>query len=298
MKIFYSLLILLLCSFLGSAQIVNVSGQCMTGIITLSKIDNINGKVAFQGTGQVLGIDGINVTVYWIGAPDNLWVIDYEGQPYYMNTCNTALPPATGSTSCTWTAVEGTECTGSTPLVLNGTGALPVTLFGFTAQEENNQALLHWKTGSELNNKGFEIQRSKDAANWDKIGFVNGAVSSSLEKNYSFMDEDPLPGRNFYRLLQYDLDGRSVSSPIVNIDIFKAGYFTISNNPGNGVYQLNIHSTNKATVSLNDMTGRRLMHEQIDAGIHQLDLSKYSRGTYLLRLQIGSRYFTEKLIKQ
>jgi hypothetical protein len=270
----------------------------MTGTITLNKIADIDGKAAFQGTGKVLGIDAITVTVYWIGGTDNVWVIDYEGQPYFMNTCNTLLPSATGSTSCQWTAVEGTECTGSTPLVVNGSGALPVTLFGFTAQEENNQALLHWKTGSELNNKGFEIQRSKNAINWNKIGFVNGALNSSLEKNYSFKDEDPLPGKNFYRLLQYDLDGKSVSSPIVNVDIFRVGYYTISNNPGNGIYQLNIHSTNKAAISVSDMAGRRLIRQQIDAGIHELDISKYAQGTYLLHLQIGADHFTEKLVKQ
>lgn len=258
----------------------------------------MNGKAAFQGSGKVLGYPGITVTVYWIGSPDNVWVIDYEGQPYYYNTCNTTLPSASDNSSCKWTAVEGTECPGSTALVVNGTGALPVSLFGFTAQEENNNALLHWKTGSELNNRGFEIQRSKDAINFDKIGFINGALNSSLEKDYSFIDEAPLPGKNFYRLLQYDLDGKSVSSPVVNVTIFKAGYFTISNNPGNGVYQLNIHSTNKAIISVSDMTGRRLMRQQIGAGVRKLDISKYSRGIYLLHLQIGSDYFTEKLVKQ
>lgn len=119
-----------------------------------------------------------------------------------------------------------------------------------------------------------------------------------MEKNYSFRDDNPLPGKNYYRLLQYDLDGKSVSSPIVSVDIFKAGYYTIGNNPGNGMYRLNLHSTNAATLWISDMTGRRLIREKINAGIHQLDISKYAQGTYLLHLQIGSDYFTEKLINQ
>lgn len=298
MKTFYTFFFLLFCSFLSNAQTVNVSGQCITGTITLNKISDMNGKAAFQGTGKVLGIDQITVTVYWIGAPDNVWVIDYEGQPYFMNTCSTSLPPATSGTSCQWTAVQGTDCTGAAPLVVGGGGTLPVTLFGFTAQEENNQALLHWKTSSELNNQGFEIQRSKDAIDWNKIGFVKGAVNSSLEKNYSFTDEDPLPGKNFYQLLQYDLDGKFVATPIVNVDIFRTRYYTISNNPGNGVYRLNIHSNNVVAISVTDMTGRRLLRQQIGAGIHQIDISKYSQGTYLLHLQIGTKGFTEKLVKQ
>ena len=270
----------------------------MTGTITLNKIADMNGKAAFQGQGKVLGFPGITVTVYWIGSPDNVWVIDYEGQPYFYNTCNKTLPPSTGSASCKWIAVDGTDCPGSAPLVVNGTGTLPVSLVVFTAREENNEALLNWKTASEINNKGFEIQRSKDAIQWNKIGFVNGVANSSKENNYNFIDEAPLPGKNFYRLLQYDMDGKSVSSPVVNVDIFKPGYYTISNNPGNGIYRLNLHSTKMATISVSDMSGRRLLQQQMDAGVHPLDISRYAQGTYLLRLKIGSDVFTEKLVKQ
>jgi hypothetical protein len=298
MRIFYSLFFLLFCSFLASAQTVNVSGQCMTGTITLNKIADIDGKTAFQGVGTVDGNAGITVSIYWIGTPDNVWVIDFDGQPYYLNTCNTLLPSATGDASCSWTAVTGTTCTGGAALVVNGSGALPVKLFGFTAQEKNNQTLLLWKTASEINNKGFEIQRSNDGVNWNKIGFVNGAVNSSLQKNYSFNDRAPLPGKNFYRLLQYDLDGNQTFSPVVNVDIFKTGYYTLGNNPGNGIYRLNINSANRVIISVSDMTGRKLISKHIDAGIHQLDISKYAQGTYLLRLQIGTEVFTEKLIKQ
>lgn len=289
---------LLFFPFLANAQSVDVSGQCMAGTISLSKIADIAGKAAFQGTGTVLGYDQIAVSVYWIGAPDNVWVIDFDGQPYYMNTCNTLLPSASGNSSCQWTVVSGTDCPGVAPLVVNGTGTLPVSIMGFIVHEENNQSVMQWKTASELNNKGFEIQRSKDAINWNKIGYVNGAINSSLEKNYSFRDEDPLPGKNFYRLLQYDIDGKSSFSPVVNVDIFKAGYYTLGNNPGNGIYRINIHSTNKATLFVIDMTGRRLLSKQIDAGIQQLDISKFARGTYLLHLHIGTAIFTEKLIKQ
>jgi hypothetical protein len=298
MKVFYLFFFLLFFSFLAGAQTVNVSGQCMTGTITLSKIADIDGKAAYQGTGTVDGAAGVTVSVYWIGGSDNVWVIDFDGQPYYMNTCNTSLPSATGNALCNWTAVSGTTCTGGAALVVNGSGTLPVTLISFTAREENNQAILHWKTASEINNKGFEIQRSNDVINWNKIGFVNGSVNSSLERSYSFNDAAPLPGKNYYRLVQYDLDGKTTFSTVVNVDIFKAGYYTLGNNPGNGIYRLNINSARGAIILVSDMTGRRLISQHLDAGIHQLDISNYAHGTYLLHLQIGTEIFTEKLIKQ
>lgn len=296
MRIFYILLFLLFIPFLGKTQTVTVSGQCISGTITLTQGSDIDGKPSYTGAGTVLGNPGLDVAIYWMGGSDNLWVLTFSGQPFYTNSCNTSLPPSSSSSSCTWENIDA-SCSGS-PLIVNGSGTLPVSLVNFTAREENNQALLHWKTSSEINNKGFEIQRSKDGFQWNKIGFVNGIANSTQQKDYSFIDEAPLPGKNFYRLLQYDLDGKSVSSPVVNVDIFKAGYYTISNNPGNGIYRLNLHSTKMAIISVSDMSGRRLLQKQMDAGIHPLDISRYAPGTYLLRLKIGSDVFTEKLVKQ
>lgn len=251
---------------------------------------------------RCLGTTELPLSVYWILRADNVWVIDYEGQPYFLNTCNTLLPLSTEGESCNWIPVDGTECPGSTALVVNGTGTqqvpLPVSLFGFVAQEVDKQVSLAWKTASGTNNKGFGIQRSKDAVNWNKIGFVNGALNSSQEKKYHFNDVPPLQGKNFYRLLQYDLDGKTTFSPVVNADFFKGGYYALGSNPGNGVYRLNIRSANGAEILVNDMTGRRLIGKHIDAGIHQLDISNYAKGTYLLHMQIGTEVFTEKLIKQ
>ena len=297
MRIFYVFFILSFLPSFSRAQTIDVSGQCISGTITLNQISDEAGKAAFQNTGTVAGFAGTVVSIYWMGAPYNVWVLDFDGQPYFENMCNTLLPTGTGDASCPWTPVTGFTCTGGTPLTITGSGVLPVTLINFTVREENNQAVLQWETASEINNKGFEIQRSTDAANWNKIGFVNGAINSSLEKSYSFNDVDPLPGMNFYRLVQYDLDGKTTFSTVVNVDIFKAGYYTLGNNPSNGMYQLNINSTKQVIISVSDMTGRRLFSERIEAGLNQLNLSKYAQGTYVLRLQIGTEFFTEKLIK-
>jgi hypothetical protein len=298
MRLFYTIFFLLFLPFLAGAQTINVSGQCVTGTITLNNIPDINGKSAFQGTGTVAGFAGVTVSVYWLGAPDNLWVLDFDGQPYFQNACNSVLPAMTGSVPCPWDVVTGTTCTGAAPLAITGSGVLPVSLVTFTAREVNKQSVLNWKTASEINNKGFEIQRGKDGINWNSIGFVNGAGNSSIEKSYGFNDVTPLPGKNLYRLIQYDFDGNKSFSPVVSVDIYKAGYYTISNNPGNGVYRLHINGANGAEISVLDLAGRRLIRKTIGAGIQDVDISKYAQGTYLLQIRIANEIFTEKLIKQ
>ena len=59
--------------------------------------------------------------------------------------------------------------------------------------------MLNWSTATEVNNYGFEIERS-NANKWEKIGFVEGHGNSYSPKDYSFYDDSPLPGSSVYRL--------------------------------------------------------------------------------------------------
>jgi Secretion system C-terminal sorting domain len=298
MKFFYLLYLIIFTPILINAQTVNVSGECITGTINLAKISDVNGKAAYQFTGTVDGVAGVTVSIYWLPAPDNLWVVDFDGQPYFQCACNTAGPPATPNPSCPWPEVPGTTCDGAAALMIGGSGALPVRFLSFTASREDNKILLKWKTATETNNKGFEVQRSRDGIDWTEIGFVNGAGNSINIRSYQFMDETPLSGNNYYRLVQYDLDDRRSYSTVVHVEFSTDAFYALSNNPGNGIYQLNILSTEPVELSVFDLAGRRLLTKIANHGVHQLDLSRHEDGIYLLRLRKGNTTVTNKLIKQ
>jgi hypothetical protein len=89
---------------------------------------------------------------------------------------------------------------------------LPVTLTSFTAKLAEGKVMLNWATATEVNNYGFEIERSlvighQSLANWEKVGFVQGNGNSYSQKQYSFTDENPPAGNLQYRLKQIDTDG-------------------------------------------------------------------------------------------
>ena len=295
-------LTLLLIFFLQSpllAQTITVGGQCMASNITLSKIPDVNGKSAYQGTGTVAGIPDVTVSVYWLGAPDNVWVLDFDGQPFYYETCNTSEPTGTSNGACPWSEVDPGACTGAAPLFVSGVSSLPVELISFTVQKNgNNDVDLKWKTATESNNKGFDIQRSTDAVNWLSIGFVNGAGNSSMETSYQFTDKDAAAGKNYFRLLQIDFDGNKKYSSIANIDLPQKAYYAITNNPGKGVYQIRIASAEKVELSVLDMSGRRLINKIVGLGVNEINISNYPAGAYLLQLRKGDELIIEKLIKQ
>jgi hypothetical protein len=106
---------------------------------------------------------------------------------------------------------------------------LPVELESFAGKLINNSVELSWKTVTEINNKGFEIERKINAVtpgnkreDWNKIGFVNGSGSSTVPQNYKFIDNLKYESYNTivaYRIKQIDLDGSSNYSNEVNVKV-------------------------------------------------------------------------------
>jgi len=89
---------------------------------------------------------------------------------------------------------------------------LPIELLTFDAKRINKTVNLNWKTASEKNNYGYEVERTTDMVNWEKIGFVKGAGSSNEILNYTYdnelVDEMFLNYKYlYYRLKQIDFDG-------------------------------------------------------------------------------------------
>jgi hypothetical protein len=98
---------------------------------------------------------------------------------------------------------------------------LPIQMASFTASVvRNNDVEVAWKTVSETNNYGFEIYRRRGgAAQWTKIGFVNGHGTTLAPQSYSYVDRPEAFGRYYYRIKQVDLDGKSETFPEMEVAV-------------------------------------------------------------------------------
>ncbi len=100
----------------------------------------------------------------------------------------------------------------------------PVELQTFRADVEKDDVRLSWITAKETGSLGFEIQRSfNGGTNWERISFVEGKGSTSIENRYEYIDPITDVHRNIglvhYRLIQIDVDGGTEHSPIVSARI-------------------------------------------------------------------------------
>lgn len=100
------------------------------------------------------------------------------------------------------------------------TDLLPVELTYFSAEKNKEKVDLSWQTASELNSSYYQIQRSADGVHFETIAVEAAAGFSNTLLNYSFVDENPLKGFNYYRLKEIDSDGSDQYSDIAVVDFF------------------------------------------------------------------------------
>ena len=186
------------------------------------------------------------------------------------------------------------------------TQIVPVELLAFTASVRNSEVELLWSTASELNNRGFEIERSIDNQdNFVTIGFVDGKGTSTEINYYSFTDRPQVSGVNqiYYRLKQIDFDGTFSYTDVVNVSYDVPAEFVLSQNypnPFNPSTRINYFVPQESFVSIKvyDFLGREVMtlvNDTKATGSYEMvfDASNLPSGTYFYTL-IAENYSTTK----
>lgn len=183
---------------------------------------------------------------------------------------------------------------------------LPVELISFTGKDEKDFNLLNWKTASEINNNGFDVERSATGAVFEKISFIKGAGNSTQINNYKFEDRDIEHNISYYRLKQVDFNGDSQYSNIIAVrrNSDQAGIEFIFPNPFDD--EINLVMTGEfdipVLVRLLDLGGKKLYENNISIDNYQTTVNfsslNLSQGTYFLFLIADKKVFTQKLFKK
>ena len=264
--------------------------------LTLNTLSISNSGVIYAGTSGGGVFFSTDVGLNWAPANDGLthkdiraFALDSLGHVY-------AGAYAGGRTGGLWQA----------------TAPLPIQLTSFTAAEHEGVVTLQWKTATEVNNYGFEIQRSVDQGQgYETIpgSFVKGNGTTIQEHSYHTMIDSRPPGAWYYRLKQIDLDGTVAYSE----GILPAGLHTQTPpeysldqgypNPFNPSTTIRyaLPGRSPVTLTIYNTLGQRLttlVEGEQEAGYHEVkfDAAGLSSGVYFCRLQAGSFVETKNLL--
>lgn len=98
---------------------------------------------------------------------------------------------------------------------------LPVDLISFQAKPIGNTVQLNWQTAWERNAERFQVQRSTDLLEYVTVGELVAKGNTNTYQIYTFTDETPLDGANYYRLKQIDSDQTAILSKPVSAVVHK-----------------------------------------------------------------------------
>lgn len=192
--------------------------------------------------------------------------------------------------------------------------SLPVELAGLRGTRADDGIELTWTTTSETNNAGFRILRADAGENggnatWTKVGFVEGAGTTTESKRYRFMDREvPFAADALrYRLKQVDTDGTTTLGGTVTVErapVDAARLLPPAPNPAREQVRVRFavpEQDRGAQVALRlyDALGRQVRSARPDVRtgrhVQSLDLSGLSSGAYFLRLTVGDQMDTQRL---
>jgi len=288
-----------------------VSGFSQNLLVQNAGITSVNGYYLLNGS-----INGVNRYIQDVAPISNPHQIYYDGVHYWvltpvLNPFNVlyrgasifdGVPPETG-----W---ESTGKSNDTPPTVGST-PLPVELSSFSASLLNSAVKLSWRTETEVNNFGFEIQKAVNPAStiksWELTGFVEGGGNSNSPKNYSFNDAD-ISGANliYYRLKQIDNDGSYSYSPEVEVDLTSPDNYSLGQNypnPFNPSTKINykIARNEHVNLSVYNVLGKEiavLVNELQSPGSYAIVFSAddLPDGVYFYKLETPSFTKTSKMI--
>ena len=287
------------------------------GTLTAQWMTRPGGSNGLPQTEGAINITGTSRDGYWsVVAGDGLTGGQYTGTFTATGIANVTdvttlvlLKRASAGAGNPWT-LDGTHVTGSgttaTPVISRtgmsgfsefGIGSstfapLPVSLLTFSGERNGSVNQLRWTTANELNNAGFEVQRSTNGSEFTVLGFIN-AKKGTANLSYDFTDAQPAGAVQYYRLLQKDLSGEGKYSRVIAIYGEKPAVLTITSlspNPASSTIHLlvNAPAGELASVLITDANGKTVSQHaaalQAGGSNLEIDIHTLPAGTYFMKL--------------
>ncbi len=257
------------------------------------------------GAYGISGISGVN----W----NRLRVIKRTGGSSSLWGLSGTHTPCTGSS--TLTDVNRTGLTGFSEFGVSGysgdgntlsNSPLPVLLTSFTSQVKDRNVRLSWNTSTEVNNKGFDIERKTGTADWLRIGFAEAKGGFNVPASYTFEDNNLQSGKYSYRLKQTDYNGNYEYYELNgNVVIGVPCKFAVEQNYPNPfnpstTIKFSIPERSNVMLKIYDVTGREvetLVNGQMEAGYYSavFRAERVSSGVYFYTLDAGKYRGTGKM---
>ncbi|HMH21517.1 MAG TPA: T9SS type A sorting domain-containing protein [Puia sp.] len=182
-------------------------------------------------------------------------------------------------------------------LAVVNTAPLPLTFTGTRASRKDDGVLIEWDTELEDNVKNYEVERSTDGIYFEKVGTVKAVGTDA--NHYSWFDEAPANGNNFYRIRAVDIDGKFRYTGVLAIRINDTR-ISVYPNPvkRGGSLQLDLADRKASKIEIVNVLGQVLYTKEGKlTGTLSISVpASWAAGRYLVRMVTENKVATHKII--
>ena len=176
---------------------------------------------------------------------------------------------------------------------------LPIEMISFEVKRNGVENQLTWVTSSEQNTSHFEIEKSIDSENWNKVATIKAAGNSVTEKRYQLNDNEIIFGMNYYRIKSVDLDGKYSYSSVEKVYLENINDITIYPNPVMTTLNIALKNALENTlIEIYSLEGKKLMSENSSNLNHRINVETLAKGTYMIRISNKEKTYTSKFVRQ
>lgn len=206
-------------------------------------------------------------------------------------TFTSAQTSHSGNYMLTYTDAFGCSVSAIFQLTINI--PFPIALMRFSGITLPSTNLLEWETSSELNNKGFDVQRQNLTTEWVSLGFVPSKGNASV---YHFEDETPF-SISAYRLRQIDFENTECFSNAIHLIREQSYALKIVPNPSSGKVQITLPTSKQpAHICIYDFSGKIVLSHITTQESLEMDLSHLNKGIYMIQVQVDKGRYQEKIL--
>ncbi len=269
---------------------VRVSNQVLGNGSSGTVINSAVVNATWHVTEEVAGGSNVTMTATWNSGDEAAGFSRSRSYiQYYLGSSWQSTTPAAATGNNPY-SISRSGLTSFSPFSVGSSATLPLELLNFSGYTEGGQNRLIWTTANELNNKGFQVERSPQPAKgalekWDILGFVN---SKGKAASYEFLDAAPPLGAGgaYYRLRQVDNDGKETLSKVISLSNTLKSSLKIYPNPATDVLTIEViqgaDKTNKMkTFHVFNILGKQVLTGNLNQSV---DISSLSNGTYIVKV--------------
>ncbi|MEP6583496.1 MAG: right-handed parallel beta-helix repeat-containing protein [Ginsengibacter sp.] len=179
--------------------------------------------------------------------------------------------------------------------------SLPLSFLDFNGAVKNKSIDLQWETTNESNTDRFEVERASADFNYSKLGTVKATNAQGI-LHYNFTDFTPGKSINYYRLKQFDIDGKFTYSKVIHFQNSSNFGLTISPNPVKNKINLQVNGLqNSQDISYYIFSASgslvKIGHENSVNSVVNIDVSNLNGGMYSIKAILGDVSISKEFMK-